>query len=511
MPEFDTINLHPSSHPPSALPTKTYDIICLGSGWAGRVLAARCAGKGLSSVIVEEELLGGDCPFWACVPSKALLRPQQALDAALAVGGVRELFAPSSTSGGSAELKVDPRAVFRRRDAYTHHWDDAFLGPLLENSGVVIVRGTGSIVGERKVLVRNVAAGDRNGEEVLLEARYVVAVCTGSEPVIPKEVAGLADARPWGPRQATSSSAVPEHLLVLGGGAVGTEMATAYASLGAKVTLVTKTEELLPKVDVEAGRLVRNKLIEKGVAVYTSTRATSAKRGEDGSVTVELTNGETIRATEILVASGRKARTAGIGLEQFGLKTDGAPLEVDETLCVAAVSGGWLYALGDVNGRAPLTHSSKYHGRIAANAIVAKFKDRRDTDTAPYSAYSATADLEAQPQVVFTNPTVASVGMTRASAQAKGLKFREVTAPLSTLGAKLHAEGYEDGWAQWIIEESTGRLLGATLVGDDAAELLHPSTVAVVGGLTLDRLAHAVPPFPTMSEVYLNLLEAAGL
>lgn len=453
--------------------------------------------------VVEEELVGGDCPFWACVPSKALLRPQEALAEARAVGGVRELL--------GEEPALDAGTVFKRRDAFTGSWNDGqVLVPMVENSGAALVRGRGKLVGVKRVDVTN-----RNGQRTVLEAKHAVAICTGSEPIIPS-ISGLKESNPWGPRQATSSSEVPKHLLILGAGVVGAEMATAYASFGAQVSLISRGAALLPKIDREAGRLVKEGLESQGVRVYVSTTVDSVVREEtEDYLTVQLSNGSKISGvTKILAATGRKAKTSGIGLEDFGIETDGSPISVSESLHVPSVPGGWLYALGDVNGRAPLTHSCKYHGRIAANAIIAR-SQANETDhpgsSTPWSKVTATNDILAQPQVIFTSPTVASVGLTRSRAEATGLadKIRVVTAPVATLGAKLHQEGYKDGWAQWIIDTESTKLLGATFVGDGVADLLHASTVAVVGGLTLDRLAHAVPSFPTMSEVYLNLLEAA--
>lgn len=451
----------------------------------------------MTAVIIENELVGGDCPFWACVPSKALLRPHQALGEAQAVGGVRERV--NSSKG------LDVEKVFESRDNHSMGWDDGkLLIPMVENSGTSLVRGTGSIVG-----VKEVAVQSQDGKKIILEARHAVAICTGSEPIIP-DIPGLKDAKPWTPRHATSSSKVPEHLIILGAGAVGTEMATAYASFGAKVSLVCSTPEILPKYDPEAGELVRKGLTSQGVEVYLSTKATSVNRETPESVKVDLSNGKTISGTEVLVAIGRKANTIGIGLEQFGIAGDGTPITVDESLRVSSVPGGWLYAGGDVNGRAPLTHSSKYHGRIAANAIVASAKAPIVNQT-EWDKFSATSDRLALPQVVFTSPEVASVGLTRTAAKMAGKRIRSITAPVQTLGAMLHADGYETGWAQWVVDEETGKLIGATMVGENVADLLHASTVAIVGGITLETLSQAVPCFPTMSEVYLNLIEAAGL
>jgi dihydrolipoamide dehydrogenase len=419
------------------------------------------------------------------------------------VSGVRELQREKPS--------LDAGTVFKRRDVFTSSWNDGeVLIPMVENSGAALVRGRGELVG-----VKRVAVTGENGQRAEIEARHAVAICTGSDPVVPN-IPGLRESNPWGPRQATSSSEVPKHLLVLGAGAVGVEMATAYASLGAQVSLVSRGPELLPRIDPEAGRLVREGLESQGARVHVSATLESVAREDtEGCLTVQLSNGSKISGvTRILAATGRKANTSGMGLENFGIDTNGSPIAVSESLDVPAVPGRWLYALGDVNGRAPMSHSSKYHGRIAANVIIARSHPDAFDDpgsNTPWSKVSATNDILAQPQVVFTRPTVASVGLTRRGAEAAGLahKVRVVTAPVATLGAKLHQEGYKDGWAQWIIDLESNKLVGATFVGDGVAELLHASTVAIVGGLTVDRLAHAVPPFPTMSEVYLNLLEAA--
>jgi pyruvate/2-oxoglutarate dehydrogenase complex dihydrolipoamide dehydrogenase (E3) component len=496
MPPYDTINLHPADHAFADLQTDTYDVICIGSGWAGRVISARVVKAGLSAVIVENELVGGDCPFWACIPSKVLLQSQVALDEANAVGGARERIASQAT--------VDAEAVFKRRDAISSDWDDSkFLVPMVENSGVSIVRGLGKLVGEKRVEVKATDGGTN-----VLTANHAVVICTGSEPIIP-DISGLAASKPWTPRNAASSSEAPNHLVIVGAGAVGCEMATAYASFGSKITLISSTPEILPQYDMEAGRLVRISLVSKGAQVYLSSNVTEVKRQSDSTVRVSLASGEIIEADEILVAAGRRPVTRGIGLEQFDIPTDGKPVPVDESLRVESVPAGWLYAGGDVNGRHPLTHGSKYHGRVIANAILAKANGSK-IPAQPWDKTSATADSAALPQVVFTNPVVASVGLTRKGAEKAGLPIKVIIAPIATAASRVRDDNAHDGWAQWVVEEGSHKLLGATLVGDGAGELLHASTVAVVGEVPLDRLAHAIPSFPTLSEVYLNLLEAAG-
>lgn len=515
MPSIETINLHPSTHPPSSLKSKTYDVICLGSGWAGRIIASRCVAAGLTALVVERELVGGDCPFWACVPSKALLRPAEALDDSRHVMGARErLIDPDVT--------VDTEAVFKRRDMYAANWDDTkTLVPLVENSGVHLVRGAGSIIGVKKV---RVALGDGSDrlESIDLEARQAVAVCTGSEPIIPN-IPGLADAKPWTPREASSSSVAPKTLFIIGGGVVGTEMAAIYQNLGSNIILASRSSDILPGFDPEAGKIVREKLVSRGARILTLANVTKVTRETPGgSLTITVSSGtdtQEIVASEVLVATGRRAITQGLGLESLGLDISsletGRPIVVDESLLVTGISSNestpWLYAAGDVNGRAMLSHTSKYHGRIAANVIIARAQGKFPAAAPAFGNFSASADNTAIPQVVFTDPQIASVGLTRKAAKNAGRAIRTVTAPVQTLGAMLYAEGYEAGWAQWVLDEETGVLLGATFVGTGAADLLHASTVAIVGGLRIEQLIHAIPSFPTMSEVYLNLVDAAGL
>ena len=347
MAPYSSINLHPTTHPISSLTNHTFDVICIGSGWAGRLIAAQCTKAGLSALVIENELVGGDCPFWACVPSKALLRPYEALSGAQAVGGARERVA--------ADAKVDVEAVFKHRDEVAMRWDDTkMLVPLVESSKAELVRGTGKITGPKKVRV-----DAHEGGSIDLEARHAVAVCTGSTPLIP-DVPGLREAKPWTSREATSADQAPKHLVILGAGVVGCEMATAYVGFGSAVTLVSSSPEILPKIDPEAGKIVRENLASRGVKFHLGTNAVSVKRTSPDAVDVRLSDGTWIAASEILVAAGRRAQTSGIGLEAFALPTDGEPLPVDESLCVDSVPGRWLYAAGDVNGRAPLTHMCKY-------------------------------------------------------------------------------------------------------------------------------------------------------
>ncbi|KAG8527791.1 uncharacterized protein KY384_007945 [Bacidia gigantensis] len=480
----------------SSLKTPEYDVIFIGSGWAGRVAAQRVVAAGLTALVIEKELVGGDCPFWACVPSKALLRPSEALDAAYSVGGAKEQITRPA---------VDVSAVFARRNAFTRNWDDTKLMlPMTLGSGADVLRGIAKIVGEKKVTVTSEGTAP-----IELTARHAVGVCTGSVPTTPN-VPGLKEAKPWGPREATSASTVPSHLVVIGAGAVGMEMATAYTSFGSQVTVIVHGSEILSKLDPKAGALVRTALETRGVKFHLNTTLSRVERKPDGSIDLTIAGGSTFTATEILVAAGRAPATTNLGLEDFSVPP--GFLAVNDSMLVTALpNNNWLYAIGDVNGRSPLTHMCKYQGRIAGNTIVHLAKGESLPQRAAWDTFSATADHKAIPQVVFTQPAVTSVGITRAEAEKQGRKVRVVEAPLVSVGAMLHGDGYEEGWGQWVIDENERVLVGMTVVGKDVSELIHAGTVAIVGEVKLERLAHTVPCFPTVSEVYLNLADAAGL
>lgn len=452
---------------------------------------------GCSVLIVEEELVGGDCPFWACVPSKVLLNSVEALPAAASKGGAKASSLPGKV--------YDAEATFARRDVFTGNYkDSALLVPMVEGAGVVIARGVGSLNGKKRVKI--VPA---TGDAVEVQADLAVILGLGSVAAIPN-IPGLKESNPWTPRDATSAQKVPEHLIVIGAGAVGTEMATAYATLGGKVSLISRSKEILPAVDVEAGRVVREALQAKGVDVKLGAEVVKVQRESADRVSVILSTGEQLQGSEVLIATGRKGVHDRVGLQTVGAQTKGNFIPVAEDLSVTTNDDEtWLYAAGDMNGRALLTHVSKYHGRIVSSAIKAR-KRGETLQSDAYTPYNASADHAATTQVIFTDPPVSSVGLTRARAVKRGLKVREITAPFISLGGRIASDSAIEGWAQWLVDENN-RLVGATFVGDGAADVLHASTVAVVGGVTLDRLSHAIPSFPTVSEVYLNLIDAAGL
>ncbi|MDA5282494.1 NAD(P)/FAD-dependent oxidoreductase [Streptomyces sp. Isolate_45] len=467
-----------------------YDVVVLGGGPAGENIVDRTRAAGLSTALVEGELVGGECSYWACVPSKALLRPALARAEARRVPGL----------AGSVAGPLDAEAVFAHRDYWTGNWNDEGQVDWIDSTGADLYRGHGRLYGIRKV-----AVSSPEGEHHILSARHAVVVATGTRAVVP-EVPGLAEARPWTSREATSARRVPGRLLIVGGSVVATEMATAWQALGSQVTLLVRGSGLLPRMEPFAGELVAEALREAGAVVRTGVSVEAVEReGSTGPVTVVLAGGERLEGDELLVATGRAPRTEDIGLDTVGL-TPGDWIGVDESCRVPG--SDWLYAVGDVNHRALLTHQGKYQARIAGAAIAARAVGYDAIDTSRWGAYAATADTEAVPQAVFTDPEAAAVGLSLAEAERAGYRVRAVDHDLGKVsGAGLYAEGYR-GRARMVVDLDREVLLGVTFVGAGAAELVHAATIAVVGEVPIDRLWHAVPAFPTISEVWLRLLEA---
>lgn len=458
-----------------------YDLIVIGGGPVGENVADYATQRGLQVAIVESELLGGECSYWACIPSKALLRSGHALRAARRVPGAREAVTGT----------LDSPAVFTRRTEFTSGWDDAGQVSWIESAGVDLIRGHGRLTGRHQIQV---------GEHVY--SAQAVALATGSTPVLP-DVPGLAEAKPWGTREATAADHVPPRLVVLGGGVAGTELAFAFSALGSEVTVVAR-RALLGKEEPFVGELVTESLRAEGVDVRIGVAPVGAERHGDQTVTVTLDDGTALQADELLVSTGRRPRTHDIGLDTISVEALPA---VDDTMLVAGTD--WLYAVGDVNGRALLTHQGKYQARAAGEAIAARLNNRPVLDQR-WGAHAATADHAAVPRVVFSDPEVAAVGLTEEDAEAAGYSVRAVEYDLGGVaGAALHADGYS-GRAKVVIDQDRQVILGATFVGQDVTELVHAATIAVVGEVPIERLWHAVPVFPTLSEVWLRLLETYG-
>ncbi len=456
---------------------REYDVVVIGGGPVGENAAQYAVeGTGMTAAIIERELLGGECSYWACMPSKALLRP-------VAVAAV------TADLPGVSTAHVAPKALLERRDDWVSHYDDSGQVAWAEGAGLAVLRGHGRLTGDRTVRVSS-----SDGKDVLVRARQAVVIATGSEPHVPEE---YADALPWGSRDATGVVEVPDRLVIIGGGVVACEAAVWMAALGSSVTLLARSR-LLGRSEPFAGEAVLEGLRERGVTVHLGRDVTGVRRSgpaatgvgrlHGGAVTVSTTRGE-IEADELLLAIGRSPRLDDLGLDSVGLEP-------------ADVTGGrlpeWLHVVGDASDGPPLTHWGKHQARVVGARIAA----------AAAGEVAWEPDREAPvPQVVFSDPEVASVGMTEAEARDAGHDVVVTRVATSAASGSALLRDHVAGHCQLVVDAQSHLLLGATFVGPEVAELVHAATVAIVGDVPVHVLRHAVASYPTASELWLRLLE----
>jgi pyruvate/2-oxoglutarate dehydrogenase complex dihydrolipoamide dehydrogenase (E3) component len=450
--------------------SERFDAYVIGAGPAGTVCAGDLADAGMTVGLAERELVGGECSFWACIPSKTLLRPGEALDGARHAPGAREAITGM----------LDAAAAFEWRDFQVSDHDDeksASAAPWVREKGIALHRGDAKFTGPGEIRV-----GD-----VEVEAEHIV-IATGSAPIIPP-VDGLSDVDYWTNREGTALKQVPDSVIVLGGGPVGVELAQALRRFGAKVSIV-EGNRLLAREGREAGDAIGQQLKAEGIELHLGVHANHVSQ-QDGVITVRLDDGAMISAERILIATGRRPRVQDLGLEMIGIDTESGHVEVDEQLRTKADN---VWAIGDVTGVALFTHVGKYQARIAAATILGK---------------DARADYRALPRVTFSDPQVAGAGLTEDQAEEKGIEIATGRAEiLSVARTSTYTRDYDNlpGFLTLLADRARGVLVGAYAVGPEAGEWLQQATLAIRAEVPLAVLRDTIQPFPTFSEIFVSAL-----
>ena len=434
------------------------DVVVIGMGVAGEAVAGSLASQGLSVVGIEDQLVGGECPYWGCIPSKMMIRAADAIAETRRVDGL----------AGTATVTPDWSLVAQRiRDEATDDWNDQVAVDRFVDQGGQFVRGRARLLGPGRVEV----------DGRVIEARRGVVLATGTVPSVPP-VPGLDQTPYWTNREAVETTSLPVSMIVLGGGAIGLELAQVFARFGVRVSVVEVADRLLAAEEPEASVVVTEALAADGLEVHTGVKVDRVSHGDDG-FTLHLGDGRSLVGERLLVATGRRVDLSGLGVDTLGLDPEARKLEVDQQLR----GGEKLWAVGDVTGRGAFTHVATYQAKIAVRSILG--------EPGPPASY------DALPRVTFTDPEVGAVGLTEAQAREQGIAVRTGTAQVpSTARGWIHKAG-NAGVIKLVVDRDRDIIVGATSAGPNGGEVLGALSVAVHGQVTVERLQQMIYAYPT--------------